>query len=476
MRSNQNFFIIIKNIEKICINNQVDIKFIDSDFILSPETFFKNEYNVYSEIWLATNLIFYILTNLNVFDFVKATNINHNILQNFLYHVDYGVKTWPPVIKQNINISSQLSYLDQIKYNNLKEVCTNYFKYSNFKEILFKNFILGYLLFNQRKNLATIKDELKKDLVKYSFDQKRDIKDRDFKNLKFVEQNGFIDSPNLPVFNSEIVFNNEIDKNKVNQAELNKESEFYKGFINSNLVKRIEIESTPIYYQNISNVQEYVTLKLKEKNILNSSLIEFINSIFVFIPLNLDLLTYYKANILFNLFLFINKNQDNIEKKYNLDEKSFYHFKVVIVNFVQILDEENLKKIINIFLSLYKDKSYEMLIYFVYDNLKKELLNIKAEELIKIDILNEFNMKLNTFFSIKISEIIKQFFEGYLKKIKIFVIILVFILSFVSSFIFLKNLKLFLIVFIIIVVFLILGIYFVLRYVFKLVLDKLGSN
>ncbi len=145
-------------------------------------------------------------------------------------------------------------------------------------------------------------------------------------------------------------------------------------------------------------------------------MIEFINNIFVFIPLNLDLLTYYKANLLFNLFLFINKNQDNIQKKYNLDEKSFYHFKVVIVNFVQILDEENLKKIINIFLSLYKDKSYEMLIYFVYDNLKKELLNIKAEELIKIDILNEFNMKLNIFFSIKISEIIKQFFEGYLKK------------------------------------------------------------
>ncbi len=108
IENEQGFFITIRNIEKINVNDLKDVGFISSDFILPPEAFFKNEYNIYSELWLATNFIFYILTGLNVFDFIKAANINHNMLQNFLYHVDYKVKTWPPDIKQNINISSQL--------------------------------------------------------------------------------------------------------------------------------------------------------------------------------------------------------------------------------------------------------------------------------------------------------------------------------------------------------------------------------
>lgn len=464
IENEQGFFIAIRNIEKINVNDLKDVGFISSDFILPPETFFKNEYNIYSEFWLATNFIFYILTGLNVFDFIKAANINHNMLQNFLYHVDYKVKTWPPDIKQNINISSQLPYLDQIKYNNLKEVCKNYFRYSNFKEILFKNFILGYLLFNQRKNLSAIKNELKKDLVKYSVNQQKEHKEVEFESKQFIEQH--IDGISLPVAK------NEITPEKIDN-ESNQESKFYKDLIDFNLVKRIEIESNIIYYQNISNVQEYVAFKLKQKNIEDSSLIEFMNSLFVFIPLNLDLFTYYKVSILFSLFSFIDKNQSDIQKKYNLDEKSFYYFKVIIVNFVQFLDEENLKKIVNIFISLYKDKSYGMLVYFIYENLKQELLNIKLEELNKSEILKEFNMKLNSFISIKISSTLNEFLENYLKKIKIFVIIFVFILSVISSLIFFKDLKLFSFILIINIIFLGLSVYFILNYIFKIVLQKL---
>lgn len=464
IENEQGFFITIRNIEKINVNDLKDVGFISSDFILPPEAFFKNEYNIYSELWLATNFIFYILTGLNVFDFIKAANINHNMLQNFLYHVDYKVKTWPPDIKQNINISSQLPYLDQIKYNNLKEVCKNYFRYSNFKEILFKNFILGYLLFNQRKNLSAIKNELKKDLVKYSVNQQKEHKEVEFESKQFIEQH--IDGISLPVAK------NEITPEKIDN-ESNQESKFYKDLIDFNLVKRIEIESNIIYYQNISNVQEYVAFKLKQKNIEDSSLIEFMNSLFVFIPLNLDLFTYYKVSILFSLFSFIDKNQSDIQKKYNLDEKSFYYFKVIIVNFVQFLDEENLKKIVNIFISLYKDKSYGMLVYFIYENLKQELLNIKLEELNKSEILKEFNMKLNSFISIKISSTLNEFLENYLKKIKIFVIIFVFILSVISSLIFFKDLKLFSFILIINIIFLGLSVYFILNYIFKIVLQKL---
>lgn len=470
IENEQGFFITIRNIEKINVNDLKDVGFISSDFILPPEAFFKNEYNIYSELWLATNFIFYILTGLNVFDFIKAANINHNMLQNFLYHVDYKVKTWPPDIKQNINISSQLPYLDQIKYNNLKEVCKNYFRYSNFKEILFKNFILGYLLFNQRKNLSAIKNELKKDLVKYHLDKQKEHKNLESENKQFIDQDKIQDKiiDNISFY----VSKNEVTQEKIDNKS-KQESKFYKDLTDFNLFKRIEIESNIIYYQNVSGIQDYVAFKLKQNNILNSTFVDFMNSIFVFIPLNLDLFTYYKVSILFSLFSFIDKNQSDIQKKYNLDEKSFYYFKVIIVNFVQFLDEENLKKIVNIFISLYKDKSYGILIYFIYENLKQELLNIKLEELNKSEILKEVNMKLNSFISIKISSPLNEFLENYLKKIKIFVIIFVFILSVISSLIFFKDLKLFSFILIINIIFLGLSVYFILNYIFKIVLQKL---
>ncbi|MGC8815004.1 MAG: hypothetical protein ACP5O4_02225, partial [bacterium] len=183
LEDNNNLLIIIKNTHKININELKDLKILQTDFILPPETFFKNEYNIYSEIWLSTNLIFYVLTNLNVFDFIKLGNINHNILQKFLYYVDYRIRTWPPVIKKDINIFTQFPYFDQNKYNNLLEICKNYFKYSAFKEILFKNFILGYLLFSQRKNLDFIKNELKKDI----FSKKQEIKENNI-DAKFNNQ------------------------------------------------------------------------------------------------------------------------------------------------------------------------------------------------------------------------------------------------------------------------------------------------
>jgi len=172
--NNSNDLIVI-NLEKISIKELKDVKFLESSFILPPETLFKSEYNIYSEIWLSTNLIFYILTGLDAFDFIKLNIINHNILQKFLYYIDYRIKTWPPVIKQNINISSQFPYFDQSKYDNLAKICKNYFKYSNFKEILFKNFILGYLLFNQRKDLNFIKNELKKDSDNYNLNGIRNL-------------------------------------------------------------------------------------------------------------------------------------------------------------------------------------------------------------------------------------------------------------------------------------------------------------
>ncbi|MGC9031696.1 MAG: right-handed parallel beta-helix repeat-containing protein, partial [Minisyncoccia bacterium] len=100
-----------------------------------------------------------------------------------MYYVDYRIRTWPPVIKKDINIFTQFPYFDQNKYNNLLEICKNYFKYSAFKEILFKNFILGYLLFSQRKNLDFIKNELKKDI----FSKKQEIKENNI-DAKFNNQ------------------------------------------------------------------------------------------------------------------------------------------------------------------------------------------------------------------------------------------------------------------------------------------------
>jgi len=59
------------NLERISIKELKDVKFLESCFILSTETLFKSEYNIYSEIWLSTNLIFYILTALDAFWFYK---------------------------------------------------------------------------------------------------------------------------------------------------------------------------------------------------------------------------------------------------------------------------------------------------------------------------------------------------------------------------------------------------------------------
>jgi hypothetical protein len=466
LEDNNNLLIIIKNTHKININELKDLKILQTDFILPPETFFKNEYNIYSEIWLSTNLIFYVLTNLNVFDFIKLGNINHNILQKFLYYVDYRIRTWPPVIKKDINIFTQFPYFDQNKYNNLLEICKNYFKYSAFKEILFKNFILGYLLFSQRKNLDFIKNELKKDI----FSKKQEIKENNI-DAKFNNQINLIlneskdYNPDLETKIEDIKKDQEkqnilqiIDFKNVNEIK-NKE------FLELNLVKKIEVKSDIVYSQDVIDIHEYLSMKLKEKNINNLKLIEFLKNVFIFIPLDLDLINYYKANLLFDLFSVIDNKEKDIKKKNNFDDKELYYLKVVIVRFIEILDQQNLKKIVNIFNKLYKNDSYEKLIYFVYQNLKKDLLDItNLDKLSKIGYLKDINFKINSFISLKVSEILKDYLESNSKKIKFFVFILVFILSIINVFLFFINLKLFLIFLIINGLFLSLINYWVLKY------------
>jgi hypothetical protein len=536
--NNSNDLIVI-NLEKISIKELKDAKFLESSFILPPETLFKSEYNIYSEIWLSTNLIFYILTGLDAFAFIKLNIMNHNILQKFLYYIDYRIKTWPPVIKQNINISSQFPYFDQSKYDNLTEICKNYFKSSNFKEILFRNFILGYLLFNQRKDLNFIKNELKKDLVNYNLNEvknlesfEKEIKQREILK-KEAEQKGIFhkeilqeersqeESQQKLVFqeikneeNKEIAYeiksNKEI-KEEIYNVNLNFQKQDFlqkqdskvehennikddiledvienvienvidsdiressKDVLKLNLVNRFQVESNVFYNQEVGDIYEYITTKLKEKNIINTKLVEFIKNIFIFIPLDLDLLSFFKVNLLYSLFSVINNKEDEIKKSINLDDKEFYNLKVVIVNFIQFLSEENLKRVVNLFLKLYKSNPYEKLIYFIYQNLHKDLLNIKLNTSDRTVFLKNINLKLNSFLSVKISEILNDYLENYNKKLKLFLIGLTLILSIINAFLFLINFKLFLIFFAINFFVLILIIYFVLKYIRNVIFER----
>lgn len=468
LENDNNFLIIIKNIEKINIGELKDLKILQSDFILPPETFFKNEYNIYSEIWLSTSLIFYILSSLNVFDFIKLGNITHNILQKFLYYVDYRIKTWPPVIKKNINISSQFPYFDQNKYNNLLEICKNYFKYSNFREILFKNFILGYLLFSQRKNLNFIKNELKKDIISKKEENKENENKKNENKENYNEKNYITNNQvtyNQATYNKVTYFLEE--QHKQNYDVKNKE------FLDFSLVKRIQTKNDIIYSQDIFDVHEYLNTKLKGKNIINPKLIEFLKNVFVFIPLDLDLITYYKANLLFDLFSVIDNKEKDIIKKNNFDDKEFYYLKVVVVRFIEILNEENLKKVVNIFTKLYKNNVYQELIYFIYQNLKNDLLYI-LDGSSKLESLKDINFKIDSFISLKISEILKDYIENNIKKLKFFVFILVFILSLGNAFLFFIDLKLFLIFLIINGVILLLITYGILRYLRYWIVDRIN--
>jgi hypothetical protein len=532
--NNPNDLIVI-NLEKISIKELKDVKFLESSFILPPETLFKSEYNIYSEIWLATNLVFYILTGLDAFGFIKLNIMNHNIFQNFLYYVDSKIKAWPPVIKQNINISSQFSYFDQSKYDNLTKICKNYFKYSNFKEILFKNFILGYLLFNQRKDLNFIKNELKKDLANYNLNENRNlgIFEKEIKQKevfkKEIEQEEILHKENpykeisQEGIHQKLVFQeikNEENKEIAYEIKSNKEikEEIYnvnlnlpkqdflqkqdskvehkddikddivedvikdvldsdiressKDLLKLNLVNRFQVESNVFYNQEIRDIYEYITTKLKEKNIMNTKLVEFIKNVFIFIPLDLDLLSFFKVNLLFSLFNVIDSKEDEIKKSINLDDKEFYNLKVVIVNFIQFLSEENLKRVVNLFLKLYKSNPYEKLIYFIYQDLHKDLLNIRLNTLDRVEFLKNINLKLNSFLFVKISDILNDYLESYNKKLRLFLIALTLILSIINVFIFLINFKLFLIFFVINFFVLILSIYFGLKYIGKVIFGK----
>jgi hypothetical protein len=424
--NNSNDLIVI-NLEKISIKELKDVKFLESSFILPPETLFKSEYNIYSEIWLSTNLIFYILTGLDAFDFIKLNIINHNILQKFLYYIDYRIKTWPPVIKQNINISSQFPYFDQSKYDNLAKICKNYFKYSNFKEILFKNFILGYLLFNQRKDLNFIKNELKKDSDNYNLNGIRNlgIFEKEIKQKevfrKDIQQEEIIhkETPQEEIYQYDLNLNlpNQVflqkqdskveHKDNIKEDVIDSEdiTESSKDLLKLNLVSRFQVESNVFYNQEIEDIYEYIATKLKEKNIIDTKLVEFIKDIFIFIPLDLDLLSSFKVNLLFSLFNLIDNKEDEIKKRINLDDKEFYNLKVIVVNFVQFSSEENLKKVVNIFLRLYKSNPYEKLIYFIYQDFKKDLLNIKLNKSDRTEFLKNISLKINNFLSVKISEI-----------------------------------------------------------------------
>ena len=490
---NSNDLIVI-NLEKISIKELKDVKFLESSFILPPETLFKSEYNIYSEIWLSTNLIFYILTGLDAFDFIKLNIINHNILQKFLYYIDYRIRTWPPVIKQNINISSQFPYFDQSKYDNLAKICKNYFKYSNFKEILFKNFILGYLLFNQRKDLNFIKNELKKDLDNYILNEignlgifEKEIKQKEvFK--KDIQQEEIIhkETPQEEIYQYDLNLNlpNQVflqkqdskleHKGNIKEDVIDSEdiTESSKDLLKLNLVSRFQIESNVFYNREIEDIYEYIATNLKEKNIINTKLVEFIKDIFIFIPLDLDLLSFFKINLLFSLFNLIDNKEDEIKKRINLDDKEFYNLKVIVVNFVQFSSEENLKKVVNLFLKLYKSNPYEKLIYFIYQNLHKDLLNIKLNTSDRAEFLKNINLKLNSFLFVKISEILNDYLESYNKKLRLFLIALTLILSIINVFLFLINFKLFLIFLGINFFVLILSIYFGLKYVKKVIFER----
>jgi len=520
--NNSNDLIVI-NLEKISIKELKDVKFLESSFILPPETLFRSEYNIYSEIWLSTNLIFYILTGLDAFDFIKLNIINHNILQKFLYYVNYRIRTWPPVIKQNINISSQFPYFDQSKYDNLTEICKNYFKYSNFKEILFKNFILGYLLFNQRKDLNFIKNELKKDLVNYNLNEVKNLEsfEKEIKQRKVlkeeVEQKEILhkemlqkersqeESQQKLVFqeikneeNKEIAYKiklNEEIKGEICNVNLNFQKQDFlhkqdseieykdepvesdiressKDLLKLNLVSRFQVESNVFYNQEVVGIDEYIANKLKEKNITDSKLVEFIKDIFIFIPLDLDLLSFFKVNLLFSLFNVIDNKEEEMKKRIRLDDKEFYNLKVIVVNFVQFLSEENLKKVVNLFLRLYKGNPYEKLIYFIYQNLHKDLLNIKLNKSDRTEFLKNINLKLNSFLFVKISEILNDYLESYNKKLKLFLIALTLILSIINVFLFLINFKLFLVFFIINLFFVLISIYLGVKYIRSLIFER----
>jgi hypothetical protein len=520
--NNSNDLIVI-NLEKISIKELKDVKFLESSFILPPETLFRSEYNIYSEIWLSTNLIFYILTGLDAFDFIKLNIINHNILQKFLYYVNYRIRTWPPVIKQNINISSQFPYFDQSKYDNLTEICKNYFKYSNFKEILFKNFILGYLLFNQRKDLNFIKNELKKDLVNYNLNEVKNLEsfEKEIKQRKVlkeeVEQKGILhkemlqkersqeESQQKLVFqeikneeNKEIAYKiklNEEIKGEICNVNLNFQKQDFlhkqdseieykdepvesdiresrKDLLKLNLVSRFQVESNVFYNQEVVGIDEYIATKLKEKNITDSKLVEFIKDIFIFIPLDLDLLSFFKVNLIFSLFNVIDNKEEEMKKRIRLDDKEFYNLKVVIVNFIQFLSEENLKRVVNLFLKFYKSNPYEKLIYFIYQNLNKDLLNIKLNKSDRTEFLKNINLKLNSFLSVKISQILNDYLENYNKKLKLFLIVLTLILSIINVFVFLINFKLFLVFFIINLFFVLISIYLGVKYIRSLIFER----
>jgi hypothetical protein len=489
--NNPNDLIVI-NLEKISIKGLKDVKFLESSFVLPHETLFKSEYNIYSEIWLATNLVFYILTGLDAFEFIKLNGINHNILQKFLYYVNYRIKTWPPVIKQNINISSQFPYFDKIKYDNLTKICKNYFKYSNFMEILFRNFILGYLLFNQRKDLNFIKNELKKDLTNYNLNEIRNlgIFEKDIKQKEILHKETSQEEISQEGLHQKLVFQeikNEKNKEIAYEIKSNKEikeeiynlnlnlpkqdflqkqdskveykediiedimdsdiREYRKDLLKLNLVSRFQVESNVFYNQEVGDIYEYIITKLKEKNIINTELVEFIKNIFIFIPLDLDLLSFFKVNLLFSLFNVIDNKEDEIKRRINLDDKEFYNLKVIVVNFVQFSSEENLKKVVNLFLKLYKSNPYEKLIYFIYQNLHKDLLNIKLNKSDRTEFLKNINLKLNSFLFVKISEILNDYLESYNKKLRLFLIALTLILSIINVFVFLINFKLFLVFF-----------------------------
>ena len=478
--------LITVNLEKISIKELKDVKFLESSFILPPETFFKSEYNIYSEIWLSTNLVFYILTGLDAFDFIKLNIMNHNILQKFLYYVNYRIKTWPPVIKQNINISSQFPYFDQNKYDSLTKICKNYFKYSNFREILFKNFILGYLLFNQRKDLNFIKNELKKELVNYNLNELKglEIFEKGIKQdevlEKEIEQKEILhkEAPQQEILQKEIpqkLIFQEIknEENKKYEIELNKENaKDNKDLFNLNLVNRIQFEGNIFHNQEVVDINEYISTKLKERNIIDPKLIKFIENVFIFIPIDLDLLSLFKVDLLFTLFNVIDNKEQEIRKRIHLDDKEFYNFKVIVVNFVQFLTEENLKRIVNLFFKFYKSNSYEKLIYFIYQNLQKDLSNIKLNNSDKMEFLRDINLKINSFLSVNIAEILNDYLENYHKKLKLFLIVLTFILSIINIFLFLIDFRLFLIFFVINFFVVLLSIYIGLRYIRGVIFEK----
>jgi hypothetical protein len=245
-----------------------------------------------------------------------------------------------------------------------------------------------------------------------------------------------------------------------------------KDVLKLNLVSRFQVESNVFYNQEVGDIYEYITTKLKEKNIINTKLVEFIKNIFIFIPLDLDLLSFFKVNLLFSLFNVIDNKEDEIKKSINLDDKEFYNLKVIVVNFVQFLSEENLKKVVNLFLKLYKSNPYEKLIYFIYQNLHKDLLNIKLNTSDRTEFLKNINLKLNSFLFVKISEILNDYLESYNKKLKLFLIALTLILSIINVFLFLINFKLFLVFFIINLFFVLISIYLGVKYIRSLIFER----